>query len=594
MYNIGSRLLSIRSSLVSRSSITTLNTFKSRLSSTTNNYNNNFTRCFTSVSGNFSPSSFSLSNNNNNNNNNNSNNNNEVEDDESVETYEELYTESRDEMIKNYEKITGRTVYAAEERQLTHTVADFRKQFESIATGSKQTDINVTVAGRIKSVRISSSKLAFIDIISDGHSLQIMADLKQYEDPTKYSTTITTIRKGDIIEINGIPAKTKVGELSIVPREIVLLTPCLRPIPLRLMNKEVRYRKRHLDFLVNGSQIRNAFIIRSRMISFLRNYLVERGFLEVDTPILSTNVGGANAKPFQTYSNSLDLDMFLRISPELYLKQLVISGFDKVFEIGKQFRNEGIDLTHNPEFTTCELYQAYGDYNTMIRLTEDLLSKMVYDAVGSYKIPLPSNNDITIDFTPPFNKIHFIPKIEEFIGKKLPSDLVSYDCIPELIKICKENGVNYSAPFTPTRLLDSLASHFLEPLCIQPTFIIDHPRAMSPLAKLHRDNPQFTERFELFVGGKELVNAYSELNDPVDQRSRFMAQSNDRQTGDDEAQILDEGYCNAMEYGLPPTGGWGLGIDRLVMLVSNNVSIKDVIMFPTMKPQFEKSVKIEK
>eukprot|EP01133_Synstelium_polycarpum_P003477 gene3477-3967_t len=478
-------------------------------------------------------------------------------------------------MIKLYEKTTGRKVYAGDARVHTHTVAQYRTEYDTLlAAGEKRPDTPIVVAGRVRSVRVSSNKLAFIDVMANNHTIQVMADLKQYSNAEHYPVVVSTVRLGDIIEINGYPAKTKVGELSIIPKEIILLTPCLRPIPNRLISKEQRYRKRHLDFMVNGQKIRGAFETRSRMISFLRRYLEERGFLEVDTPILSTNVGGANAKPFKTYSNSLDLGLFMRISPELYLKQLVISGFDRVFEIGKQFRNEGIDLTHNPEFTTCELYQAYADYNTMMELTEDLISKMVFDAVGSYKVPLPSNNDVTIDFTPPFKRIHFIPKIEEFVGRKLPADLVSYDCIPELLQICKESGVQCSAPHTPSRILDTMAGHFLEPLCTQPTFIIDHPRVMSPLAKLHRSNPNYTERFELFVGGKELVNAYSELNDAADQRSRFMSQSQDRQTGDDEAQILDEGYCNAMEYGLPPTGGWGLGIDRLyhgvVVAIGNN------------------------
>ncbi|EGG17457.1 leucyl-tRNA synthetase [Cavenderia fasciculata] len=507
-------------------------------------------------------------------------------DDEDGESFEEKFEEQRGDMIRAYEQASGKKVYAAEERSHTHTTESYRAEFESKLTpGSKLADVETVVAGRIVSVRTASTKLSFIDIMTNGHSLQIMADLKHYANKDQFQPIVETLRRGDIIEIRGVPSKTKVGELSIIPKEITLLTPCLKPIPLRLINKDTRYRKRHLDFLVNGHKIRDAFIVRSRMISFLRNYLVERGFLEVDTPVLSTNVGGAMAKPFRTHSNALDLDLFLRISPELYLKQLVISGFDRVFEIGKQFRNEGVDLTHNPEFTTCELYQAYGDYHTMMALTEDLISKMVYDITGSYRVPLPADNDIEIDFTPPFRRLHFIPKIEELSGEKLPEDLMSYDNLPHLLRICQKHHVRVSEPHTPTRILDALASHYLEPLCVQPTFIVDHPRAMSPLAKLHRDNSQWTERFEMFVGGKELVNAYSELNDPTDQRDRFIQQSKDRLTGDDEAQIYDEGYCNALDYGLPPTGGWGLGIDRLVMLLTNNVSIRDVIFFPTMKPK---------
>eukprot|EP01132_Coremiostelium_polycephalum_P001939 gene1939-2374_t len=503
--------------------------------------------------------------------------------------YAKIYYEQRLEGIEEYKSVTGKSIYESEARPLTHSIAEFRNEFQPLLTpGTKLLDRDgVVVAGRVRSVRISSNKLYFIDLESEGSHLQVMADTKFYNSTTKneneFAKIQSILRKGDIIEIRGLPAATKVGEISIIPREITILSPCLRPIPRKLIEKEVRYRNRHLDFLVNP-HLKNAFFIRSKMITFLRNYLTERGFLEVDTPILSTNVGGANAKPFKTHSNSLNLDLFLRISPELFLKQLVISGFDKVFEIGKQFRNEGIDLTHNPEFTTCEFYQAYADYNTVMNLTEDLLSKMVYHITGSYKIPLPSNPEQILDFTPPFKRISFVETIESMVGRKLPENLVSYDCLDELLDICRENGIHCKAPYTPTRILDEMASHLLEPLCTQPTFICDHPLAMSPLAKIHRSKPRSTERFELFVGGKELVNAYSELNDPKEQRNRFLAQSQDRITGDDEAQILDEGYCNALEFGLPPTGGWGLGIDRLCMLLSGTTTIKDVILFPTMKP----------
>ncbi|KYQ88791.1 leucyl-tRNA synthetase [Tieghemostelium lacteum] len=499
--------------------------------------------------------------------------------------YLEQYHHSRDEMMKQYQKETPNRIYSAESRNLSHSIPQFREIYQDhLKPGEKLIEVNpVTVAGRIKSIRISSAKLFFIDLIQDDKSLQLMVDLKFYENTSEYQLLHQILRKGDIIECSGIPAKSKLGELSIIPKSIQILTPCLRPIPLKLQNKEMRYRNRPLDFIVNPS-IKNAFLIRSKMISFLRNYLVDKEFIEVDTPILSTNVGGANAKPFKTHSNSLNLDLFLRISPELFLKQLVISGFDKVFEIGKQFRNEGIDLTHNPEFTTCELYQAYADYNSLVLLTEDLLSKMILHTVGSYKIPLPSNPEIEIDFKPPFQKINFIDKIQELIGEKLPEDLTSYDSIPTLLDICHRHSIHCKPPHTPTRILDEMASHLLEPLCIQPTFIMDHPLAMSPLAKIHRSNNQRTERFELFVGGKELVNAYSELNDPKEQRKRFLAQSQDRIEGDEEAQILDEQYCNALELGLPPTAGWGLGIDRLCMLFSNTPTIKDVILFPTTKP----------
>ncbi|KAM9977595.1 hypothetical protein ACTFIR_011462 [Dictyostelium discoideum] len=546
---------------------------------------------------------------------------NEESEDINNENYLKHYSQSREQMMNDYKDKTGKDIYESKARPITHTIKEFRKQFkDQLENGSKLTDIEqpIILAGRVKSIRISSNKLVFIDINSSltnqeisyndiiqqqqqqqqqqnsdsnengrikggQYSLQVMADKKFYKNSLEFENIILNLRRGDIIEVNGLPAKTKVGEISIIPIEINILTPCVRPIPQKLIDKEIRYRNRPLDFLVNPTT-QKPFYIRSKMITYLRKFLVEKGYLEVDTPILSTNVGGANAKPFKTHSNSLNLDLFLRISPELFLKQLIISGFDKVFEIGKQFRNEGIDLTHNPEFTTCEFYQAYADYETMMTMTEELLSGMVYDTLGSYEVVLPSNPDIKINFKGPYQRINFIDKIQELTGRQLPEDLVSYDCIPELLDICNENNIRCKEPYTPTRILDEMASTLLEPLCIQPTFIQDHPLAMSPLAKIHRSSAQRTERFELFVGGKELVNAYSELNDPKEQRKRFLAQSMDRTSGDEEAQILDESFCNSLELALPPTGGWGLGIDRLCMLFSNTTTIKDVILFPTMKP----------
>ncbi|EGC37312.1 hypothetical protein DICPUDRAFT_150147 [Dictyostelium purpureum] len=523
------------------------------------------------------------------------------------EKYLQIYSSSREEMINNIRKGTGKQIYEAKERKLTHSIKEYRNEFSGLGNGNKLLDKSVVLVGRIKSIRNSSNKLTFIDLVSSysnqpivddvikvennetlkmtgaQFSLQVMADFKFFENQNHYPILMENLRKGDIIEIIGYPAKSQKGELSVIPKDINILTPCNRPIPLKINDKEIRYRNRPLDFLVNPENQR-AFFIRSKVINYVRSFLVERGFLEVDTPILSTNVGGANAKPFITRSNSLNLDLFLRISPELFLKQLVVAGFDKVFELGKQFRNEGIDLTHNPEFTTCEFYQAYADYETIVKLTEEMLSGMVYSIFGTYEIPFPANPEIKLNFKAPFQRINFIDKIEELTGRTLPKDLTSYDCIPELLDICRDNNIHCKEPYTPTRILDEMASTLIEPLCIQPTFVIDHPLAMSPLAKIHRSNNQRTERFELFVGGKELVNAYSELNDPKEQRKRFLAQSQDRITGDDEAQILDESFCNALEYGLPPTGGWGLGIDRLCMLFSNTTTIKDVLFFPTMKP----------
>lgn len=455
----------------------------------------------------------------------------------------------------------------------------------------------IQIGARFKEKRSYGKSLIFYDVTAEGVDLQIMCQADEATGSTPFEQQHEILRRGDIIGIKGFPGVTapkgdeSKGELSLFAQEVTLLTPCLHQLPGKyfgVKDQETRYRKRYLDLLMNESS-REIFKTRSKVITEVRKYFDERDFIEVETPMMNAIAGGATAKPFMTHHNDLNMQLYMRVAPELYLKQLIVGGLERVYEIGRQFRNEGIDLTHNPEFTTCEFYQAFADVYDIMDMTEELVSGIVKKITGGHQTTFKtvSGEEYQVNWQKPWKRIEMMPALEEACGEKFPASdtLHTQETNDFLQRVCKKMNVECTPPLTNARMLDTLVGEFIEEKCVNPTFITGHPQMMSPLAKYHRDIPGLCERFEAFVCKKEIVNAYTELNDPFDQRLRFEEQANQKAQGDDEAQLIDETFCNALEYGLPPTGGWGLGIDRLVMFLTNNYSIKEVLTFPMMKPE---------
>ncbi|CAN8074253.1 unnamed protein product [Agarophyton chilense] len=481
--------------------------------------------------------------------------------------------------------------------QVSMTIPEFiNKYSEEVIPGQQLEAPMISIAGRIYSKRAAGTRLVFYDLRGDGVKVQIIADAQK--GGSTFLEDHARIRRGDIVGVRGCAGKSRKGEFSIFATEVVILSYCLHMLPKLeqgLTDSEVRFRQRYLDLIVNQKN-REVFIRRSKIIKLIRRFLDDRGFLEVETPMMSALPGGATAKPFKTYHEDLKTTMYMRVAPELYLKMLVIGGLERVYEIGRNFRNESIDPTHNPEFTACEFYAAYLDYSDLMEITEQMLSALVLGVTGSHVVTYhPDGKDgrvVKIDFSPPFRRISMVSGLEErlriILGDEtfsIPKDLEAESTRQFLDDLHTKLEVECEEPRTTARLLDSLVGKYIEPECINPTFICDHPQIMSPLAKWHRTLPGMTERFELFANGKELCNAYTELNDPEVQRERFRVAQKDVKSGDEEAMVYDEDFCLSLEYGLPPTAGWGLGIDRLSMMLTDNHSIKEVLLFPAMKPK---------
>ena len=469
-------------------------------------------------------------------------------------------------------KEEGKNPYEITKFNRTHTSKQIIDNYDELEGK------DVTVAGRIMAKRIMG-KASFCHIQDSEGKIQSYVSINDLGEESYKAFKEDDI--GDIIGITGFVFKTRTGEISIHAKEVTLLSKSLRPLPEKfhgLKDTDLRYRQRYVDLIVNP-EVKETFILRSKIISNIRKILEEKGYLEVETPILNTISGGATARPFITHHNTLDIDMYLRIALELNLKRLIVGGYDKVFEIGRVFRNEGMDIRHNPEFTMLELYAAFEDYNDMMNITEELFSRTAKEVLGTTKI---TYGEQEIDLAPGWKRISMIDSIKEVTG----IDFNEIKTDEEAVALAKERKIIIPDTTKETRgdVISLFFDEYVEKTLIQPTFIYDYPVEISPLAKRSVKDNRLTERFEVFIGGREYGNAFSELNDPIDQYERFKKQVEARNAGDEEAGMMDEDYIQALEIGLPPTGGLGIGIDRFVMLLTNEASIRDVLFFPTMKP----------
>lgn len=482
-------------------------------------------------------------------------------------------------------KQLGINPFPAEEYPVSHYSQDLLDNFE----GNEDQYQEVCLAGRIMTRRIMGSA-SFAQLKDDKGRIQVYLrrdDLCPGDDKTLYNTVFKRLLDiGDIIGVKGQVFKTQTGEISVHVNELTLLAKSIKPLPVvkekegkiydAFTDPEQRYRQRYVDLIVND-QVKDTFIKRSKIINTMREFFNEKGYLEVETPILQAIPGGAAARPFVTHHNALNIPLYLRIANELYLKRLIVGGFDGVYEFAKDFRNEGMDRTHNPEFTVMEIYVAYKDYKWMMDFTEEMIERVALALHGSTKVQLGERE---IDFKRPFKRVTMLDAIKEHTG----IDIAGMNEV-QLQEVCKQLGIETEPSMGKGKLIDEIFGEKCEGHYIQPTFITDYPVEMSPLCKKHRDNPELTERFELMVNGKELANAYSELNDPIDQLGRFQEQLRLSEKGDDEAMFIDHDFVRALEYGMPPTSGMGIGIDRLTMFMTNQASIQEVLFFPQMRPE---------
>jgi len=489
---------------------------------------------------------------------------------------EDEILKQRTDKLKRLREEEGYDPFKVEKWDRKHTLGYVKEKYEYLKP-DEMGEEDIKTAGRIITIR-KHGKASFLDLADEHDTIQLCFQVNAMRED-QYSFFKKWVDTGDFIGIVGKPIRTRRGELSILVREFKLLSKALRPLPEKwhgLKDTEIRYRQRYVDLIANPD-IRDTFRKRAKIISAIKDVLEKHGSIEVETPILSPIAGGANAKPFITYHNALGINLYLRIATELYLKRLIVGMLGRVYEIGKNFRNEGIDIMHNPEFTALEVYWAYADYEDIMNLTEELVVAAA-DAVGQRRINYQGTELI---LEPPFRRASMKDLVKEYCGY----DLSSIESDEEARAFAKKKGLEIKGNESRFVILAELFETFVEDKLIQPTFVIGHPTEISPLAKRNPENPDFTNRFELYIYGNEVANAFSELNDPLDQRERFMDQARKKEEGDEEAHAFDEDFITALEYGLPPTGGLGVGIDRLAMFLTNSRSIRDVILFPTMRPK---------